>query len=339
MEKYPNREYLTDSQQALITQLIEAVIGTIGKTYDITHEKRITCWVFINGNRLKHGHAIPINANRLPLPKLLDDSAFCQDYQKQLGVTLTSQTIQQLFYVFNNADYAYDYHDLLKVKALSAPVEQSYLEVRTLLTRFAQDLDVPLSQASYERVMLALVNTIQLRANRTIILYDRRKHFWQRLEGHYANIRQLLASYFLTFLTFPVSKDELNEFSYILITHWSELFQHLRLTNLTLDLYILVDTDVEHGAFIKQELETYSRFNLAIKEIKQGDTQALKKLGKKDILLTTIPGLTDLDCSVVCFSDYLSQQDYEDLDQLLREAFAINQPTQPNFLSRDKKKN
>lgn len=312
-------EFMTDKQHSLITNLITSMMNKMGKTLNYPEFKRRAIWIYLNCLRLKNGHDLPMASESKYPYSVLYDKNFCDNFFTVFEIHLTDKTIQQLFYILMSDYYVYNMEELRQLIRQAPRQKKLYQEIDAILNHISTDLNVPLETGSREKLLIDLINIINLRGNRIYVLYNRGEHFLFNLSASYFNIQDIIEGYIKDGFSFPLKEAEQNELTYILLTHWPELYKKIRSIELPVKVFLLIDADVELGLIIKEELETYTHYNIEVTILKTYSKEQLSDISADSILITNIPGMRHVNCRLLCIEEFLNRRDWEEIDMMIED--------------------
>ncbi|MBL1229859.1 helix-turn-helix domain-containing protein [Enterococcus sp. BWB1-3] len=315
-EKYFNLEFLTKEQEHYLHILVHDLFHQRGiKIYKNQVNKYIR-WIYLNSIRIKYNHRISLKNYRFSSSKLLSDEVFVNSFHSLFGIPLTLEIINDMFYQLNNYYYYHSYNQIEKMLAQSSELKHQVQTIKTNLHNISIDLRIDLPDSTKQMLTLDFMNILQFRNSRTFILYNRREIFLEHLSTKYPHIKDYLSSYVVNLMAPDASQSEVNELIYILITHWYELYNRLHKIEHCIDIYIFVDTDLEHALFIKKELENHCRYNIKCHLMMDDEPITIPDTA---ILVTSVAATPKTIKNVICFSDYFSDRNWYDLNNQIRK--------------------
>lgn len=312
-------EFMTSHQKDLIIQLINNVLKETGKEIYFPNLKRISTRVYLSCIRLKNHHRIPTSQDIWFQNNILEDKDFCDDFFKAFRITLTNEIIKQLFYIYSRENYIFNTKELNNLIHKNSYQKSLCQEITKVLENISIQLHIPQSQ-NVEKLLIDIFNIINIKninCSNTFTLYDRREHFLSQLSVNYMYIGEIIKNHLKENISLDFSEIEWNELNYILLTHWAELYEKIRFIEIPVKVFLFIDTDIEHGSLIKKELETYSRYNIEVENIKNYSNELLLGLSTDSILITNIPGLADVSCHTLCFGEFLSNKDWQEFNKMI----------------------
>lgn len=313
-------EYMSAEQIELINKLITKILDEEKKEAYFPNFKRISIWVYLVCVRLRSHRSIPIVNPKQTFPiKILDDMDFCDKFYNALGVQLSDETIKQLFYVYSSENYSFNTEELHQMIQKCAAQKSLYHEIKSSINTLSDQLDIPLNRNTEDKLLLDMMNTINFKvtsSSSSYVLHDRRGYFLSDLSVYYDQLRVLIRNSLMENITIDIAENEWNELTYILLTHWSELYHKIRFIELPVKVYLLVDTDIEHGQLIKNELEAYSRYHINVENIVNWSPEQMYALEDDSILITNIPDIPELSCYTLCFGEFLCNRDWHEFSRM-----------------------
>jgi len=312
-------DFMTEKQHLLISALINTMMGKMGKKLNYPEFKRRAIRCYLKCIRQKNNHYFPVkNDSRYPY-SVLYDKDFRDDFFTVFGVYLTDESIQQLFYVHTSNYYVYSMEELHQLIRQNLQQKELYQEIEAILNDISVDLNIPLEMGRREKLLIELLNIINLRGNRIYVLYNRADHFLSNISAFYFNIQNIMKGYIETSFSFSVTEAEQNELTYILLTHWPELFKKLRSIELPIKVFLLIDADVELGMILKEELNSYAHYNIEVTILTTYTKEQLTDMTPDCVLITNIPGIQHVDCPVLCIDTFMNRWNWEEFDKMMED--------------------
>ncbi|MGX7351272.1 helix-turn-helix domain-containing protein [Enterococcus canis] len=319
-EKYVALEFIAEKERLILEQLITQVFHARGMTLYFNQTSKYIRWIYLNVNRLLHGHSVALKEQKFSILPTKEFQKTGNLFQEEFGIPLTAAVLNDMFYQLNNNYYFYSYSQLVQILVEDPPLEKLFDRVTRCIHTIAAELNIALETTREQRLVLDFVNILQMKSARNFALYDRRKIFIRHLAEKFPYIETYLASHLAQLSDEPLSEGWLNELTYILITHWAELYDQLSKIKDCIHIYIRVDTDIEHALFIKQDIEKYCRYNIRCQILMQNTAS---EIPDDALLLTTLSLAPENAKHCICFSEYLTNQDwlalYQQLDLILSE--------------------
>ena len=319
-EKYANLEFLSEEQQACLHHLIQSLFQEQGKKLYINQINRYMRWLYINLTRIKYHHFVELTDRKFTYCNLLTDISYLKQFKFLFNIDLTLDVINDVFYQLNNNYYFYSYQQMMMILSHSIDEMNKFNKIKGILQNISFELETPLKKSTKEMLILDFINILKFKNTRTFVLYDRRERFVSNLSAKYPHIIDYLTPYLAQLPDKPLPDIEMNELIYILITHWYELYNHLPKIESRITIYILVDTDIEHALFIKKDLEKYCLYNIECRLLMDDN---IPTIDDNAILVTTMTNATHVAKNIICFSEFFSNRNWEDLNQLIGSLLSV----------------
>jgi len=320
-EKYFfQEEFMSPTQIDLITTLITKTLESTGKELYFPNFKRLSTRIYLCCIRLRNQHFILNGSNREIQTDILNDSKFCHQFFETFSIELNASTLNQLFYIFSSSDYVFDSSELASMIQTNPQIESLYNQIKKVLQKLSVLLNIPLSQKIENKLIISIINVISIKnisGQNIFIIDDQKKHFLANLSTNFIYVRDMINTYLKENISLNFTESEWNELTYILLTHWPDLYHKIRFIEVPIKVFLLIDTDIEHGQLIKNELETYSRYLIEVEIITRYSLSHLQNLSKDSVLLTNLPGITKTNCSILCFGGFMTTNDWKSFDQIL----------------------
>jgi len=316
VEKYANLEFLNDEEAYILRTLITQLFQELGVKIYKNQLAKYMRWMYINAYRLRFGHRVQLKMIKFTTCSLIKDEAFCKKFYLLFGIPLNLININDMLYPVNNKFYFYSYNQMSKRLNYDLTIKKTFSLVEKTLENIARKLSVSLPDSTKEMLLLDLMNVLHLRNYCTFILYNRREIFFFHLTEKYPNVYNFFIPYLNRISENPLSIDEQNELLYILLTHWYELYARLPKIEKCVSIYIHVDTDLEHALFIKKEIEQHCRHNIKCHIMMDTEEYLIENTS---ILVTTLTKTDEYIQHVICFSEYFSDRNWQDLNLILKQ--------------------
>lgn len=312
-------EFMSKEQHSLITTLITTMMDKMGKKLNYPEFKRRAIWSYLKCIRLKNNHQLPVAGESRYSYSVLYDKIFRDDFCAAFGIHLTDKSIQQLFHILTSDYYVCNMEDLRQLILRDLKQKELYQEIETILNNISGDLNIPLDMERREKLLIDLLNIINLRGNRIYVLYNRGEHFLSNISACYFNIQNILESYIKDGFSFVLTVAERSELTYILLTHWPELYKKICSIELPVNVFLLIDADVELGMILKEELETYAHYNIETTILTTYTKGQLSGIAPDCVLITNIPGIQHVACPVLCIDTFMNRWNWDEFDIMIED--------------------
>jgi len=315
-EKYSDLEFLTGEEAYTLRTLVIKLFQELGVKIYRNQITKYMRWMYINSIRIKYGHRVQLKMTKFNSCSLIENKEFCKQFYFLFGIPLNLENINDMLYPVNNNLYFYSNNQMFKRLECDPVLQNTYLRIEQVLEDIAVKLDICLPISTKEMLLRDFMNVLNLRNYYTFILYNRREIFLKHLSAKYPAVRNFFTPYLLKLSETPLSVDEQQELLYILLTHWYELYDQLSKIEKCVNVYIHVDTDLEHALFIKKEIQQYCRYNIKCHVMMDAEELIIEK---SSILVTTLTNVDDYIHNVICFSDYFSDRNWKNLNFLIQK--------------------
>ena len=320
IEKYVALEFLTETEIAILNQLVTQIFQARGMSLYYNQTNKYIRWIYLNVKRLSQGHSVSLKEQKFSVLKTEAFEKTSTLFQDEFGIPLSNTTLNDMFYQLNNNYYFYSYSQLVDISSLEPNLDQLFRRVNQCIHNIASELNIKLETSREQALVLDFVNILQMKESRSYVLYDRRKIFIRHLTENFPHIQRYLAHHLNQLSDTTLSTGGLNELTYILLTHWYELYDQLSKIEDCIQVFIRVDTDIEHAIFIKQDIEKYCRYNIRCQILMQNSST---EVPEDALLLTTLSLAPENVKHCICFSEYFTNQDwlslYQQLNAILSE--------------------
>lgn len=290
-----------------------------GQQMDFCELNRLRLWIMIILTRVRNGH---IQSKDAKFPEGVDTSLLKNKvltglFKSVFKIELTEAVAYSLFGVFIHTKFAFNYEHLEELIASDNAVKISVEKNQQLLDTLSNKLEIPIENK--EHILINIYNTIVLSSNlssENYILYNSHQSLVHRITNQHPYFTDILNETLKKiFGSSGYNKNRRDTLTYMLLTHWRKLAIHLQQGTPTVNVGILLDTDIEHMELIKDELYVQfdNKFSISITE--EFTLSAFKKKASMyDIVITNIPGLSfKNDTMVVCISMFPTPLDIKNL--------------------------
>lgn len=144
------------------------------------------------------------------------------------------------------------------------------------------------------------------------LVFDKKQHFLDNVQLEFPSFYDDLQSYVKEFLdnNSKCDPDIVNHMIYTFMTHWEDLFVHLRKTKPKYDVFFMSNNDYEHATMLASIIpdEFHSQLNVYIGY----DISQIKDIcpsGKYDLVVTNFPYENIYKTPVVCVENYPTPKD------------------------------
>ncbi|PNK46109.1 hypothetical protein CBR59_30185 [Bacillus thuringiensis] len=294
-----------DAQIKVLDQFFLHVFQTNQIQLNFPDLVRIKYWTMVNVIRLQHHHMKTIS-EYMPAHldvSILHNASFRQLFQDTFHLEFNKETIQQLFSILLNNQYAFSYEQLERM--VQQKTNQAWIVVPRiidLLDNLSNKLNISIQNK--EKVILELYNLQNMNYGQSFILHDKRRLFSEHLSHEFSYFVSLLKKELTKFRFHEDFKWNANFFTetlYILIIHWTNLLSALKYKVPILHVGIFCDADIEHTEFIQNIMEY--QFGHLIKPyiIEEFTLCSFKEVSKKyDFIITNISGMRYISTPLIC---------------------------------------
>ncbi|PFJ18209.1 hypothetical protein COD67_18330 [Bacillus cereus] len=314
-----------DSQIKILDQLFIHVAPKNNTKLNFPDLIRLRYWTMVNIIRLKNNHFKEIREdfpNNIDL-SFLDNKSFCQLFKSAFHLDFNQENVHQLFYIFLNNHYAFNYAQLEKM--IQQRSNHAWIVVPKIidfLHSLSNKLNIPIQNK--EKIILELYNLQTMNYGQSFILNDKRRLFSEHLSHEFSYFILLVKEELTRFRFHKEFKWNANFFTetlYILIIHWTNLLSALKNKVPILRVGIFCDADIEHTEFIQNIMEY--QFGHLIKPyiIKELNLSSFKEVSKKyDLIITNISGIKDISIPLICVNTIPLSHD---LNKVQKEIFTL----------------
>ncbi|EUJ23733.1 mga helix-turn-helix domain-containing protein [Listeria grandensis FSL F6-0971] len=306
-------------QVGALDKILTWVAKANNQRMDFCELNRLRLWIMIILTRVRNGHIQTTEAN-FPADvdtSLLKNKVLTGLFKSVFKIELTEEVAYSLFGMFIKNKFAFNYEHLEELMAHDDSVKVLAERNLQLLEALATKLEIPIENK--EHILINIYNIAVLATNlesESYILYNTHRALVDRITNqHPYFIDTLNETIKQVFKNSKYTTNKLDSLAYMLLTHWRNLAIHLQTRTPSIDVGILLDTDIEHMALIRDELHARfsNKFNLSITE--EFTLSAFKKKASMyDVIVTNIPGLSFKNSPmVVCISMFPTPLDIKNL--------------------------
>lgn len=231
------------------------------------------------------------------IPQILDTSILNNVMIKQIirsvfKIELTPATLQRLFYQFANGRFAHNYKHLEDLGANNPKVSIAIANIKQFLTTISKDLEIPLENK--EELTLVLFNVNNMIIGESYILYNKKLIFIENFIQNTPYIADFIYQGLnkAAYLIRDFKQYELEELTYIFITHWKGFADKILTLKPRYSVGIFMDSDIEHSEFIATILTNLFKEDFSFHVMSSlSFSDALKDATAFDFFVTNISGL------------------------------------------------
>lgn len=317
-EKYINPKYpFNDFEQKVFDELIFSFVNIENRFFNFPDIERFRLIVYTSLVRLQHGYhynfeSIENSEKKIEFP-IIENYLYADTFEALFNVTLTEQHIIELSHPILSDKFVFSIDDLKKISQETSPRQKELLHITQLVDDISMSLQEKLSTKNHETLISKLFNIRLWSRSKAYLLYNYKHNFIVNLSKDYPLVYYFLNKKITSNPKFShFEEHEVEEFIYVLTTHWEQLFQVIQAYYPKFKAGVFMHSDNEHTHFMVQLLnqkydshfifepiiftdyheaiESFSQFDVIIT-----DMSALKKEHPQTISVNLYPSPSDLD--------------------------------------------
>lgn len=348
-ERYSSLEWPYQTiNQSFFEQLLVFIAKTNHITLDVADFKRLKHWTAISFLRTQQGHSVAIKSSRYShmIPEFTKFQPFTGIIEKKLGITLTTDFIEQVFSIFINNDFALSYESLMEDAKHDPVVKESLSLQAALLNNLSNEVGICIPNRHHLIKELYNISHFAFKTKQgyyppPYILFDPKKLFIQSIEELFPDF---IRAAFATLKTFEkkvhetYSESARYEIIYTLIIHWDHLVPELYNQKGKIHILIVSDFDFEHAKMIEDLLHYYFKHEITT-EIYTKPVLSVKQIKKQqhDLLVTTFSWEAEDDSlskNTICIQNIPTKRNIDSIRHAIEELYKLKGRS---FINRMKK--
>lgn len=231
---------------------------------------------------------------------------------------LTEEVLYRLLYPFINKNFAPNYDSLLELTKESPIVNKKFKTIKTFLKDLGTIFDITLENR--QLLTLDLYNTSQMIIRENYIIYNKKEIFIEKFTQGNHHISDIIYSSIQKALSLEkgLKQFELEELTYILITHWPNFATKIQNLKPIYSVGVFMDSDIEHTQFIASTLNNKYANDIEFTVLySKTIDQFLEDSKKFEFIVTNISGLNNNITTFICIEFFPSLKDYTKISLFL----------------------
>lgn len=320
-EKYRNSSAIFPKiQLKTLNKIFLTVFNSLEVTPNYPDLEKLRLWSMVILTRIKTGHRFTFTKeqhDRLP-KEVLNNSLLKQLFRATFSIQLTPDVFFQVFYFFFNNKYC---QTLEQLDAL-AKKDRSIAELIESLYQFLESISnkLEIELENKDELVLDLYNMDALYYGNSYILYNRYQAYIESITHDYSNFyhfikKEVNQNPFIKKKKW--SQDAINNFFYMLITHWPDLAHGIEKSIPVFSGALFFDTDTEHVKMLQDRLSYFFQDRLNFTILESLTLSELKKSATQyDMLLTNLFDIELKKTRVVVLPLALQTSDLKKIDEV-----------------------
>ncbi|MER2173652.1 MAG: M protein trans-acting positive regulator PRD domain-containing protein [Carnobacterium sp.] len=337
-ERYNNLEWpFKTINQTFFEQLLVFIAKNNDIPLNFADFKRLKLWTAIPYLRVKQGHHVSIKSSIYS--KMIPDFSKFQPLtgiiEKKLAITLNKEFIEQVFSIFINNNFKFNYESLIEDTKTDPAVKEQVSYHTTLLHNLSNQIGIPIPNHQHLLKEMFNISHFVFKSKEgqyppPYILFNSKKYFVQSMEELFPDFITLAFSNLKEYekkINENYSETARYEIIYTLLIHWDHLIPELYNQKDKVRLLIVSDFDVEHAKMIQDLLHRYLKHEI-ITTLYTDPIFSLKQLNNHayDILITTFTLPFDdktIEQSCICIRNVPTKHNITDIAQAIEQQYKL----------------
>ncbi|CAD5897509.1 conserved hypothetical protein [Carnobacterium maltaromaticum] len=307
-------------QLKALNQLISYGLKKENISMNYPDMEKLRIWTSVVLYRIKAGHRFTYTAEQhARIPKhIVTNPLMKRLFKATFSIDLTEDVFFQLFFLFFNKNYCQTIEQLNSLAKHNPTINNFVSSLILFLENISTKLAIELKNK--EQLVLNLYNLDTLYYGNSYILYNRYQVFIELVTHDYSNFYQFIKKEINQNL--PIknknwSQDAINNFFYMLITHWDDLAHGIEKKIKVFSVGIFFNTDKEHMKMLKDQLSYFFENRLTFSIMTDLNISDLEKSARKyDILLTNLFNVQIKGTKIVVLPLALQASDIKKIDDI-----------------------
>lgn len=254
--------------------------------------EKLRIWSMVILTRIKNDHRFNYSKEEHDkIPKQFINNFFAKKIFKQVfSIPLTPDIFFQTFYFFLNSNYCKSFEQLQELSNKNIETAEFIVALNLLLESVSSKLSIELRNR--DLLILDLFNANALYYGKSYILYDKNQANIESMTHNYSDFYQFLKeeiehNNFIKKQNW--SKDAINSFFYMMITHWPDLAHSIEKKIPVFSVAMFFNTDIEHVTMLQDRLSYFFQHRMNFTILNSLTISDLKKtVHQHDLLLTNL---------------------------------------------------
>lgn len=296
-------------------QLIDDTLKILDLDFDFSFRRHMRFISAIAITRYKQGKSLDRTDDntKFEVIEQLEEGLNIDDYSTALDLKIDQHLIYEIFTPFLNDNVLYTPDELINYAHSNQMVSTSYFKVLSICRNMSKKYNVPIP--NQDQLIMGIHSTYYLGSSEPFshyLVFDKKQQFLDNVKLEFptfysdlqSNVKEFLEDYSM------FDNDILNHMIYTFMTHWEDLFVHLRKTKPKYDVFFMSNNDYEHAKMLSSIIsdEFHSQLNVYIGH----DISQIKDIcpsGKYDLVVTNFPYENIYKTPVICVENYPTPKD------------------------------
>ncbi len=330
MEKCPDGLYSFGKDKwNSVSKLLDQYLSTNYPNITYTDLEKIRILLIVSLIRESYGNKQNASAHSSKELVLNIEESVKEEIFHSFNIHLTKDYIINLFPHFFSSNFSLNEQEFFINAEINEEVRLVKLLFENMINEISKEIDLPIPNLN--KLLMDLCNAFFLDYGKPYILYDLHGKFVKHLKKLNPKWVSIFEKKLIAIL--EQTKNDtfhLNNYLYIIITHWKKLYEYLRDKDKITEIGIFFNTDLEHTKFIKNMLETEYSQRVSFEIIESREIENIfEQFQKYDYVITNIPSSNF--SNVICFSNFPTKNDLEILHKKLVESIRQKLPEESIF--------
>ncbi|CAD5897460.1 conserved hypothetical protein [Carnobacterium maltaromaticum] len=319
VERYYFRKTIfSKAQIEVVKELVDLVLKIDYVEFEYRDRERFQLFLLVQLTRMKNNHFVTEEPNtksdRQNFFGDVDTSSIEKKLKDSFYKEFSSQNLSQLFSIFSEGKWSFDYNQLLKHSKTNPELKQTKEKFEVLIESIASKYRI--EQASREELLVYLCNSRMLDYGTYHMLYDNLAMIVKHFKHDYFEGIEFIRLKLTEIFEGEILKEyKINEYICILIIHWDKFLIELEREVTPLKIGFVYDVKEQYRKLIQDEISYRFKKRFTIKVINGDGLVDVEKVKNQcDLILTNLPGIVIPGLEVICFPIYPKEKDWSKLE-------------------------
>lgn len=315
-EKYIDYQYPFEEKDSLtLNILLSDIAGEQTDFWNYQDIENLKLSILVSLVRIKNNHYLEIDHEGINLEKyklnFLNDHLYRFYFKSVFHIDLTKKNLIELFFPFLPTNFATTFDDLLILCQQEQGKQEELNSLIHLLDDIASSLNIAFPIENKQKLILDLFNIRLLGISEDFLLYNSKLDFLMKLKEDAPVVYSFLKKKFRenSFVSKLNDYGKIH-FSYMLITHWEDLFIKIQSALPIFHIGVLMNSDKEHSHFITQMLNTRFDGKFIFHDIKASHIEdCFKQFSHYEFIVTNQSQVNQTPKPIISIGLYPSAED------------------------------
>lgn len=319
LEKFPNGVYpFNDFQKKVLDLLINYYTkkNDISLNYTDLEKLRISSIVALI--RMKNNHYLDfkpkINSNVSSISE--NNSLLNRSFKSVFKIPLTKAVIINIVPFLFNGKFFFSYDQLVESSKTDIEVKKIKANFKLIIEKVSTKFEIPCPNK--EMLQVDLCTAYFLNYGPPFVLYDFYTEFINYIKVYNPDLLLYITSQFKkNFKNVNLEDYHLNNYIYILISHWKDLYLSVENRSKAFTIGIFYNTDFEQNLMVKNILDF--KFGNQVKSTvisKRNIQEVINSFPNYDLVITNISDLPYN--NILCFSSFPTKKDMDNVQHFMK---------------------